>query len=543
MSRADTIALIRAAITEHENYWRQERPMMRRLRDIYAGEFWSTNRSAMFDEGSLRVQTSDAYSFVESYVASLFTRSPAVEVAHDASAAGDPATAAAAVNAFMHRQREAIEQCSRLALIYPMAFLRLAPQESTDLLNRVAVRAVPPWEVILDTDAGTWDEQRFIGHRYYLPLKEAREKFGAKQFRPVSKTIYFEPDDRTQPNAAELPEAYKFVELVEMFDMQQDRLSIWSPCWKDGEDLLISEPIPVRSYDNRPLPTIIPLYYSSQPENTLRGYSTLSRVYDQMVEKNIYRTFFANATRRAARQFIVKRGAFDDEAMAKICSGYDGAYAETDSPEPLSTLIAPVPLPPLSADLTRYLNQIENDLQRASLLSPAMRGEATKATATEVTALAQYAASEIGRLARERDGALEVLAMTYVRTLYLLADDDELSIVSVKGRPHVVTPERLDGRFRYAALDQAATPLSDALKRQQFLSLLPVLSQTGVPPEAIREYLIREYDLPKDFNPPPAAPVDTATLRQAPEAVDQAGDPTGRTGAETLVEQLTSAGV
>jgi hypothetical protein len=542
MSVKDDIALIRAALAEHNQRWDRDRGLMRRLRALYDTEFWRSHKGEVFGEHSIRVETSDAYSYIEAYVAALFTRSPSVVVAHDSSAVGDPAIAGATVNSWLHRQRAELERATRLALIYPWAGLKLAAQESEDLVNRVALRAVPPWECIVDLDAERWQDARYVGHTYYLPIAEARRLYGSRDFKPVAKSFYFNPSGSSPSGSApragaEVPSSHLYVKVVELWDLESDRFLAWSPDLAEGEKLLKRIEIPLLDYDSRPLPTIVPLMYATKPDRPLEGYSTLSRVYDQFVEKNVFRSFIANAVRRDSRQFIARKDAFNAEEMAKLTSGIDGAIAETESTDPLGALLAPVPNPSLSVDFDRYLAQIDGDLNRASLLAPFVKGEATRATATEVTALAQYSASEIGRLARERDGAIELVSSVYIRMVHLLAEEGERAVVAVDGSPRVVRPEDLDGRFRYAALDQASTPLSSALKRQQVLALLPALQAVGVPLDAVRRYIVREFDLPEDFDAPPEAPVG-GSIRSAP--ADVVGAPSGLTPAELLAQQLQS---
>jgi hypothetical protein len=186
----------------------------------------------------------------------------------------------------------------------------------------------------------------------------------------------------------------------------------------------------------------------------------------------------------------------------------------------LTGIIMPVGVEPISSNFDRYQNYIESDINRGSSLAPFARGEATKATATEVTALAQYSASEIGKLARERDNALESIVNVYIRTLVLLADDGEKAVLSVEGEGKTITTDDLEGKFRINALDQGSTPLSDAIRKQNLLSLLPTLQGLGVPPEVIKEEIIRAYELPKNFLdvPQQAAPAAAA----APSAADVA---------------------
>tara|TARA_R110002020_G_scaffold276897_2_gene492202 strand:- start:2845 stop:4479 length:1635 start_codon:yes stop_codon:yes gene_type:complete len=536
---SDDIALIRSALAEHNQRWDKERGLMRRLRALYDCEFWSQHKGDLFGEHSIRVETSDAYSYVEAYVASLFTRSPSVVVAHDSSAIGDAEITGAVVNAWLHRQRAELERATRLALIYPWAALKLTPQDSDDLINRVSLRAVAPWECIVDLDAERWSDCRFVGHTTYIPLAEARRLYGPRDYTPVAKSFYFQPSGSSpsgSPRPGEVPASHLYINVVELWDMEAGRFLAWSPDLADGQKLLKRIDIPLADYDGRPIPTMAPLFYATKPDRPLEGYSTLSRVYDQMVEKNIMRSFLANAVRRDSRQFIARKDAFNAEEMSKLTSGIDGAIAETESTDPLGALLQAVPKPGISLDFDRYLAQIDGDLNRASLLAPFVKGEATKATATEVTALAQYSASEIGRLARERDGAIEHIANIYIRMVYLLAEEGERAVVAVDGSPRVVRPADLDGRFRYVALDQASTPLSSALKRQQVLALLPALQTVGVPLDAVRRYLVREFDLPEDFDAPEPPASDPGRIRSAPDSV--VPSPTGLSDAELLAMKL-----
>jgi hypothetical protein len=228
------------------------------------------------------------------------------------------------------------------------------------------------------------------------------------------------------------------------------------------------------------------------------GYSTLGRVYDQLFEKNIIRTFWANAIRRDSRQFLYKEGVIDEESLAKISAGQDGAMIPVDA-DSLDGLIRAIPVEPLSANFDRYLGMVESDIQRGSIISANVRGEATKATATEVTALAQYTASEIGRMARERDESIEMLANIFIRMLVYQLEDKERPVIMVDKKAVFVTADKLDYKLKFFALDQASTPLSKEIKKRQLVELLPILAQLNVDPKAIKEEIIRSFSLPETF--------------------------------------------
>lgn len=550
------ISLLRIVLTEHKDFWDTQMGELRRYKNAYENKFWDGELE--YDDSMIRVETADCFSYVEGFIAALFSKAPAVVVGADAAnAAGDPELAQAAANRFLFSQREQLEIASRLALIYPNAYLKLSPTDSEEMLEKVSIRAVPPWEVITDRDASGWNSQRFCGHTYYLTIPEARERFGAKQFTAVPKQDYFGSGARAYRGGgssslygemgaeyADLPDDYLYIEVLEFYDMAYDKLYFWSPNYKNGEELLEKSTIPVRTYDDQPLSNLSPLYYARKPERPMEGLSAVSRVYDQFYEKNILRTYWANAVRRDSRQYIYKEGAFDEEELAKITAGIDGAMIATDE-QTLAGLIQPVGVEPISSNFDRYLNFIESDINRGSILAPFSRGEATKATATEITALAQYSASEIGKMARERDYAIETIANLYLRTLSLLADEGDKAVLASNGMAKVITSKDLHGKFRISALDQGNQPIADAIKKQNLISLLPVLTGLGVPQDKLKEEIIRAYELPEDFlkQPEPVAEAPKVGSRSIPaEGELEAGTPTQQeTAAGTLADALTGA--
>jgi len=519
---------------EHKEFWRQKAGELKRYKDAYETKFWE---SESYDSTMIRIETADAFGYIEGFIASLFTKTPSVIVGDDIAATGGDAKLAQAVsNRFLYTQREQLEIASRLALIYEYSALKLCPQDSNEMLDKVSIEAIPCWEVMVDRDASDEKTSRFIGHNYFITLPEARKKFGNQKFTPVPKQDYFDSyQDRSNlydDSLANLPDDYLYVEIVELYDLLYDEVYYWSPNYSGGDKVLDRASIPIRTYNDNPLPNITLLYYSRCPSKPMDGLSALARIYDQIYEKNILRTYWANAVRRDSRQYLYKEGSFDEEQLAKITAGIDGAMIGVDE-DSLNGLIQQVGVEPISSNFDRYLAYIEQDINRGSILAPFSRGEATKATATEITALAQYSASEIGKMAREKDQALERITEIYIRLLDLLADEGETAVLDVEGEARIITPPDLDGKFRINALDQGSTPLSDAMRKQNFLALLPTLQGLGVSPLKIKEELVRLYELPKDFaeEPPPqqAAPVPS------PSAADQQmieGGPT---------EQVTSA--
>jgi len=498
----DRILFLRAALAAHENYWEALRPTMGLYRRAYLTRFWE-GRKDVLDESCIRVETSDGYATIESLMGSLFTKYPGVEVAPDPTGAGSVEVTKTLSNEFLTTVRAQVENAGRMALIYPQSFLKLAPRESNSILGKVALRALPPWQVLLDRDASAYEDARYVGHVYYLPVSDANEKFGRKKWVCEEQKDFFAPTDKKAQgytkDTTELPEEYLYVRIIEMYDFQHDELLFWSPNWDSGKQLLSRDMIPVRTFDDRPLSNLVPFYFSRQPDKPMDGYSTMSRVYDQIHEKNVLRTFWANAVRRDSRQFLYRKDSLDPDQLAKVTAGQDGAMIEVDGDGSLDGMIALVPTGTLNTDHSAYLAYIEQDLQRGSMTAGFVRGEASKATATEVSVLAQYTASELGKMARDRDQTIEQAVLVYIRMLIPLVDDKQKLVINTAAGAKVVTAEALDADWTIYALDGGSTPTTDVMRKQQLIQLVPTLMQLGVKTNDLKAELVRLYDLPEDF--------------------------------------------
>tara|TARA_R100001594_G_scaffold6004_2_gene17669 strand:+ start:5329 stop:6999 length:1671 start_codon:yes stop_codon:yes gene_type:complete len=502
---------------QHQKHWDEKRSELRELRSAYMTRYWDKRANA---PQQVVIETSRAYEFVEGYIASLFARSPSVIVKGDVRGQGDPSIVQTLCNNFLDNIRTQLEDASRLALIYPCAFLKLIPNDHPDPFKRVSICAIPPWDVIVDTDATSWTDQKYVGHRYYLTLKEAREKYGPKKYsaHPLIRFLdRSEGDEGYRSSSSEdISPEFQYVEIVEFYDLENDKLLVWSPDYQDGTKFLydgvvlpegtneIKEvkyaEIPFKDAADSPISPIIPLYYSRQPDIPMRGYSALRRVYDQVQEVNILRTYQASMVRRAARQWVVEAGVFDAEAMSKLSQGVDGEFIEVElsQGQTLGGSIVPVPHTPVPAELERYVQQVQDDFERGSVLAPFTRGESSRATATEITALAAYSSSEIGRLARERDASIEYVAQVYISMMKLYLQDSG-DVILVNGEPTTINADDITGDFTFYANDTGATPVSEAVKKQEFLAVMPTLIELGVPLKEILSHMVRMLDLPQSF--------------------------------------------
>jgi len=549
-----TPAHVSEIVAQHDLYWTNRREEMREYRRLYMTEFWE--RQVMSIEGVLRTEVPKAYAVVESYLGSLYAKNPAVYAVPDVRARGNAEVAEATANLYLLTVREQIEDATRLALIYPCSFIKLSPVESVDPLKRVASAALPPWEVIVDATACAWDQQRYVGHVYLMPLPEAVDRYGKvdADFAPrvyskwieASSTLGSKSMVGLSPNDSSVPGTEKWVRIVEVYDILADKLLVWSEDYKNGQEFVFTgvkvqvgalsdapeegeEPelqhettgIPYKSASGRPVVPIIPLYFSRDPDTPLRGYSLIGRSRDQFREMNLMRSYQAQGVRRMARQWMVRAGFLSEDSAAKISQGLDGEFIEVDlAPgSPLEGNISPVPQAPIPGDIAAYAQTVDNDIKDAGLLAPFTRGEVTKSTATEQQLLASYTSSEIGRMARIRDAVITSIAQTYnIMLSVVLGDDAEPLALPNPIGPTNLSADDLTGDFTFFAVDAGTTPMSDLAKQQSLERLVPTLLSLGAPREAVLAELVRAYQLPEAFAKAveQAQPVEPTTPEGAP---------------------------
>lgn len=510
---------ISTILSTHNKYWDAQKIQLQMLNDAYMNRFFE-NKTA-FPGTMIQIEVPEAYSFIEGTIGSLFMNAPGVEISSDISDTTSNADAAEALaNRFLQKKRNIIEDATRLALILPNSFLKLAPYATTDPLESVQLCAVEPWNIIVDQDAYDWSTQRFCGHIYWIPMSEAQEKFPSRKFTGVKKGEYLKTQGYSSnaTSMSGLPQEFQYVCIVEFYDMVNDKLVFY--CNQADKNVMSIEDIPLRTWNGLPLTGIVPLYFSSNPSRPLEGYSSLTRIYDQVAEKNYARTRMANSIRREARQFLYQKDKIDDQALAGISTGQDGLMIPCES-DNLSSLIQPISNPSVNQDQSIYLMEIQSDLDRASMLPAFARGEATDSTATQSVLLQSYASSNIGRLARHRDTAVENLVNVYLRMLIIQLSDEQISpVIQVNDQPTIVTPEILSGKLNIQVVDGASSPFESLEKKQNLISSVGLLLSLGADPQAVLEELVSVMKLPArlakpkttDIRTSPAAPLSQEAI-------------------------------
>ena len=159
-----------------------------------------------------------------------------------------------------------------------------------------------------------------------------------------------------------------------------------------------------------------------------------------------------------------------------------------------------MPQNPTPPELQVYYDQVQRDKDKGSILAPFTRGESTRSSATEIAALAAYSSSEVGRLARERDHTIEIIAKVYLDLIVMYMDEEDISdTVVIDNKVEVVEKSDLVENWVIYAQDQASTPLSESVRKREFIQSIPTLQELGVPAQSLLSEMVRSLGLPESF--------------------------------------------
>jgi hypothetical protein len=494
-TKRESVSLVKEIYAEHQKYWDEQRPSMKRLNDVYMMRFWDD-----MDNPDAMVQVADARTQVESYIASLFSKAPSVVVGGDPQASkGSNKHAEVVINRFLEDEAETMTTACRLALIFPCSFLFLGMSDGEDVLDRIYLEALKPWEVIIDRTASTWKAQRYTGKISQITIARAKELYGDKDYIPEEHIDFLNVARKSRRTSREkgsgLPEEYLYVTIVELWDRLSLKKIIWTPCLQSNEGYLATVEAMLDDAGRMSIP-IVPLYLNTDPSAPLKGFSFIATIYSQVKEKNLLRSQMQQQVRRDTRQILYRKGAIDEETLAQLVNGNDMTFIGIDG-ENVGQAIAPLQNIPLSSNYDKYLSQIEADLERANVMAAFSRGQSTNVTATEISALAQYTQSEVGKLARIRDTAIETIGSVYLKMLWCLVDDkeNEQVVLLIEGKPAILSTKDIEGRFSITAVDQGSLPISQAAKEAKLVQLLPTLKELGVPQEELLKLVVQTFDL------------------------------------------------
>ena len=423
-------ALAKACYTT--NYWKHIRTNGQNSRKDYS------------KQTDIDIEVNRLWGIVSSYLSALYPRASRAIVTPDPAGRGEAEKAELALNRWLssNRVHKRVMTGLRQAILYPGCGAKIGYYPGRgNPLDRVWMRVIPWWEMLLDYDVGDAEDERFRGHIYYRPRTEVEEEYGLKDLSGTSRDDFLEGSaklneskHRKKPGQRQADsDNSAFVRVLELCNMKdtwsdpespnivyEGRLEIYIlGQGKLSEKPVWMGPLPFAGVDGDPLPHVVPLIFNHEPEFPLRGIAHSSRVLPQIRELNSYRSFMAMASRKDTRQYVTRKGTFGSDELTDLTEGNDGLILQLDADydRPLGDAIVPIMNAPISSNIENYMSVVAEDLERNIGMSPSARGIVTKATAFEVQAVQQYTESDFGMHASIKDEWLVQLLGVVLRAL------------------------------------------------------------------------------------------------------------------------------
>ena len=113
-----------------------------------------------------------------------------------------------------------------MALLFPGAGAKVGVEEgSGPPMRRVWSRAFPWWELVLDWDVSDPADERFRGHRYWMPVEDAEAKWGLDKLQGQARADFLGDTGRPNGEGDSAPPLGKdddgeFVEMMEFVNLR-----------------------------------------------------------------------------------------------------------------------------------------------------------------------------------------------------------------------------------------------------------------------------------------------------------------------------------
>lgn len=447
-----TSKTVHGLVRAHDRYARNNRADWALYKQTYMTKYWDhiNGETKGNDRKRLReveVEVNRLWGVITSYLSALYPRASRVILGPDSAGQGDPAKGELVLNRWFSSRKihQRVMTALRQAILYPGSGVKVGYSHGRgSALDRVWLRVIPVWEMLLDTEVSDADDERYRGHLYYRPKAEVEEEYGLDDISGTRREDFLSRvnghsrEDKNR-NRYESDDDADFVRVLEFCNLVDHYVDPENPSLRyegrleiyvlgqgnDSKKPVYVGPLPFARHDGEPLAHILPLIFNYEPEFPLRGISHVRRLMPQFKELNAYRSYMAMATRKDTRQYVTRKGTFGSDELTLLTEGHDGLVLEVESgyERPLNDAIIPILNAPVSSNIHNYVNDVENDIERVIGTSPASRGMVTKATAFEIETVQQYTESEFGLHAAIKDQWLSSLTELVLRALISTMQD------------------------------------------------------------------------------------------------------------------------
>lgn len=257
------------------------------------------------------------------------------------------------------------------------------PMQDYEIIrDRPLLRRIDPWDIVLDCDSKSRDEDTWRAWRDIMTLSDFYKLPGVT--REIKKKIRgrtIPPDMLRQPAGDQRSSNEKnWVIVWRIYDIENEMTYLLP----DGEnvDFFVEEkewPWEFSVGDDRFPLTILEAKLDA--ENPY-SFSSFIAYWGQIQERNKLRTIIQSNVRRSAPGWLAQKGTMDEEQKAKFVNSKIGEYVETNK-DPKNVI--PKPLPGLNKEYFVHEQTVGTDLEETSALAE-FRGDTPGVdTATEAS--------------------------------------------------------------------------------------------------------------------------------------------------------------
>lgn len=398
--------------------------------------------------------------------------------------------------------------------------------------DRPILERVSQFDMFVDPDAHSPKELRWIAQRIRRPLGDCKRdtSYAPKARTALTATMgskWGSDEQGDKPAAGTIPNgiADGYVDVWEFWDIKRGTVQTFT---LEGEDFLR---VPKKS----PYPFCHPFYM-------LRNYEVPDEFYPMgeleaievlQHELNQTRTQMLNHRKKFSRKWLYRKSAFDTDGIDALESDKDNAMVPVIIDEPISNLIAPMPVAITPPEFYNQSTLIQDDINLVTAVSeythggmPAMRRTATEAAMIQDSQNAR-SADKLAKVEQELAAIAELLLKT-LQTF--LTGEKFVRIAGNDGGAYWAKydADYIAGSFDFEVEAGSTQPQNETFRRQSALQMVdamaPFASVLNMP--ALAAYLLQTgfgVQNPQRFINAPPAPAAPG----APQDSNAQGGPGG----------------
>jgi hypothetical protein len=365
--------------------------------------------------------------------------------------------------------------------------------------DELIIKRINPWDIILDSDADTREEDRFriirqvVTYESFMEMnmisKKIRDRVQPKKKPSDLQRQPFDDSDSSASGDAE------WVVLYKIFDWEHKECLLLTD--KEEADYIYQKPWEWDiEYENDPFPLSI-LEAKIDVENPYT-FSEFKAYWPQVEEKNRIRTTIQSHTRRQAPGWVAKKGSNDADQLDKFAQAKIGEVVEMNDP----AAIGPRPQPELSSDTYNFNKIVEDDLDSTSGYNE-VKATAMADTATEASINDKKSSVRKDNTAQEFEEFVACVGAKAGMLLQQYLDEPTAVKIANPQKPAEmlwvkVSKEEIQGEFHYSVKPGILQHKNEAVRRQQTLKFIELMAGN---PHANQRYLAQKGCEVFDFDP------------------------------------------